>query len=80
MGLHHRVENIAVEEKNITEKEHASPLSTSKELVYTGDLGSDSFINHLVWTAEVKKKLHMLADQEPFSDQGAKIKDSITQG
>lgn len=62
------------------EKEHYPPPSTSKQLVYSRDLGFDSFINHVVWTAGIRMKLYMLADQEPFSGQVIKIKGSTTQG
>lgn len=58
------------------EKEHYSPSSVFKELVYRGDLGFRSFINHVVWTAGIRRKLHISRPRAiPWS--GDEIKDSI---
>ena len=47
--------NIALEKlrKNIP------PLLTSKQLVDSGDLSFDSFINHVVWTAGIRRKVYV---------------------
>ena len=42
-----------------TEKEHHSPPLTSKQLVYNGDLGFDSYVNQMVETAVIRRKLHV---------------------
>lgn len=57
-------------------KQHHSPPSTSKELVFSGDLGFDSLINHRVWTAGIKEKLHV-SRPGAMLWSGDKIKASI---
>lgn len=54
--LHHCVQKGALEKlKNIS----LCPPSAPQQLVCSGGLGFDCLINHMVWTAGLKRKLHV---------------------
>lgn len=48
--------NIALEK---LKKNTPPPLLTFKQLIHSGDLGLDSYINHAVWTAGIRRKVYV---------------------